>query len=438
MRRGLEPVRSPGSNPPLATDRVAVVVMAKDPQPGRTKTRLCPRLTESEAADFYSAMLADRCDQIRQLDNVVRGIAIADWDGTGARPAVVPDDFEAVPQPPGGLGVGLAAAAEHFLRRGNPVVLVDSDSPTLPLAHLAEAVERLRGASDEGANELVMIPSDDGGYCLIGMRQPAPSLFADMPWSTDQVVSRTLERARELGLRIHVLPTWWDVDDGADLDRLEQSLLSSWWPVRTADWLRARRRRIETPAEALGEPKIPEDQLWRAPWTRLSSRRVYATPWLEVREDSSRTPTGELTTYSVVDCGRCVGVLPFVTPETVLMVRQYRYVIDRTTWEMPTGGVHRGETPIEAARRELAEEARVRAAEIVPICTYHTSKSVMDETAHLFVARGVTPAEARSRDSSEFIRIEEVPFERVLEMVRGGEITDSMTIIAVLHVANGA
>lgn len=412
---------------------VAVVVMAKDPQPGRTKTRLHTRLTESEAADLYASMLADRYDQIRALDDIVRAVAIADWDGTGPRPAVVPADFEAVPQPPGGLGAGLAAAADHFLRQGIAVALVDGDSPTLPLAYLAEAVDRLRGESGETASDVTIIPSDDGGYCLIGLCRSAPSLFTDMPWSTDEVVPRTLERAEALGLRTHVSAAWWDVDDGEDFDRLEQSLLSSWWPRRTADWLRARRRRAEPKVES----SVPQDDLWKTPWTRLSSRRVYATPWLEVREDSTRTPRGELTAYSVVDCGQCVGVLPFVTPDTVLMVRQYRYVIDRTTWEMPTGGVHRGETPVEAARRELAEEAHVHAEELTPICTYHTSKSVMDETAHLFVARGVTPTVASSSDSNEFIRIEEVPFSRVREMVRSGEITDSMTIIAVLHLAAG-
>lgn len=422
LRRELEPLNVP---------RAAIVVMAKDPEPGRTKTRLCPRLSGSEAADLYTAMLADRCDQIRRLDDVVHAIAIADWDGTGPRPSVVPDDFEVVPQPPGGLGVGLAAAADHFLRRGVPVALIDSDSPTLPLSLIAEAIDRIGDALAEEASDLVIIPSDDGGYCLIALRQAAPALFRDIPWSTDQVVPRTLEVAKDLVLRTHLLPTWWDVDDAEDLDRLERSLFSAWWPTRTADWLRGWRRGSEPRIEA----EMPEDELWRTPWTRLSSRRVYATPWLEVREDLSRTPRGELTTYSVVDCGQCVGVLPFVTPDRVLMVRQYRYVIDRPTWEMPTGGVHRGESPVEAAQRELAEEAHVHAAELIPICSYHTSKSVMDETAHLFVARGVYSATASSRDSTELIRIEEMPFSRVLEMVSSGEITDSMTIIAVLHVA---
>jgi len=409
--------------------RVAVVVMAKDPEPGRTKTRLHGALSGDEAASLYASMLADRCDQVRALEGAVPALALAGWDGSGSPPALVPEDFVPVPQPPGDLGAGLAAAAAHFLAEGLPVVMVDSDSPTLPLAFLSEALDRLRGTPEVEASDLVMIPSEDGGYCLIGLRRPAPTLFEHMPWSTGEVVPRTLERAEALGLAVHLLPAWWDVDTPEDLRRLRQSLFSTWWPERTARWLAAREARSSRPAAAA----VAEGERWRTPWVRLSSRPVYATPWLRVREDRALTPTGEVTRYSVIDTGECVGVLPFVDPETVLMVRQYRYVIDRTTWEMPTGGVHRGETPLEAAQRELAEEAHVRAARFEPIGSYHTSKSVMDETAHLFVAHDLTPTVAQG-DDMEFIRIEAVPFSKVLAMVRSGEITDSMTIIAALRV----
>ena len=77
----------------------------------------------------------------------------------------------------------------------------------------------------------------------------------------------------------------------------------------------------------------------------------------------------------------------------MLLVRQYRYVARRATWEMPTGGVHIGETLEQAAQRELAEEIGYRARRLIPVSTYHTSKSVMDETAHLFLADGLSRAE---------------------------------------------
>ena len=97
------------------------------------------------------------------------------------------------------------------------------------------------------------------------------------------------------------------------------------------------------------------------PWRTLSTKPIYRNRWLALREDSVELPDGRTTIYGVVSCGNCVGVLPFIDRHTVLLVRQYRYVAGRATWEMPTGGVHQGETVEEAAQRELAEEAGYRA-----------------------------------------------------------------------------
>ena len=170
------------------------------------------------------------------------------------------------------------------------------------------------------------------------------------------------------------------------------------------------------------------------PWRRLSSRPVYANKWISVREDVVELPDGRTTIYGVVTCAQCVGLLPFLDRETVLLVRQYRYIAGRPTWEMPTGGVHAGETLEQAAQRELAEEIGHQARDLVHLCTYHTSKSVVDETAHLFLAEGLTPA-VIAPDDTEFIEVREFPFETVLAMVLHGEILDSMTIIAVLLAA---
>jgi ADP-ribose pyrophosphatase len=126
-------------------------------------------------------------------------------------------------------------------------------------------------------------------------------------------------------------------------------------------------------------------------------------------------------------------MLPFLGPDTVVLVRQYRYVAGRHTWEMPTGGVRPGE-PIEAAaQRELAEESGYRAGRLDPVCAYHTSKSVMDETAHLFLAFDLTRAVNRPEpDETESFQVRPHRFQEVLGMVDTGEIVDSM-IIAVLQ-----
>jgi ADP-ribose diphosphatase len=179
---------------------------------------------------------------------------------------------------------------------------------------------------------------------------------------------------------------------------------------------------------------MKEASLARASWQQLTSRRIYANKWMAVREDQVRLPDGRQTIYGVVDCGNCVGVLPFVDPDHVLLVGQYRYVAQRFTWEMPTGGVRPGESLEEAAQRELAEEAGRRAGRLRWISTYHTSKSVMNETAHLYLGDDLTPTE-RPGDETEFLERRVFSFEEVLDMVRRAEITDSMTVISVLHAA---
>lgn len=174
--------------------------------------------------------------------------------------------------------------------------------------------------------------------------------------------------------------------------------------------------------------------LARAPWQQLATRPVYRNKWMAVREDQVRLPDGRETIYGVVDCGNCVGILPFVDPRHVLLVGQYRYVAQRFTWEMPTGGVRPGESLEEAAQRELAEEAGQRAGRLTWVSTYHTSKSVMNETAHLYLGEDLAPAD-RAPDDTEFIERRVFPFRDVVEMVGRSEITDSMTVIAVLHAA---
>jgi ADP-ribose pyrophosphatase len=155
---------------------------------------------------------------------------------------------------------------------------------------------------------------------------------------------------------------------------------------------------------------------------------------MAIREDQVRLPDGRETIYGVVDCGNCVGVLPFVDPRHILLVGQYRYVAQRFTWEMPTGGVRPGESLEAAAQRELTEEAGRQAGRLTWISTYHTSKSVMNETAHLYLGEDLAPAD-HPPDDTEFIERRVFPFSEVVDMVQRAEITDSMTVIAVLHAA---
>jgi ADP-ribose pyrophosphatase len=145
-------------------------------------------------------------------------------------------------------------------------------------------------------------------------------------------------------------------------------------------------------------------------------------------------PDGRSTLYGVVECSECVGVLPFLDRDTVLLVGQYRYVARDFFWEIPTGGKHGDESLIQAAQRELSEEAGYEAGRLVELGAFHTSKSILREVAHLYVAEDLRPA-SRPPDHTEFIERRAFPFPEVLAMVERGDIKDAMTIIAVLRAA---
>ncbi len=173
-------------------------------------------------------------------------------------------------------------------------------------------------------------------------------------------------------------------------------------------------------------PEPRRGGLARAAWRTLSSRPVYENPWIRVREDIAQLPDGRTTIYGVVQCADAVGVLPLLDGDRVVLVGQYRYVTRAFRWEMPTGEA--------AARRELREEAGYEAERLTELCVFDTSKSVVEERAWLYLAEGLRPTPAQP-DETEFIEVQAVPFDEVLGMVERSEITDAMTVIAVLHAA---
>jgi ADP-ribose pyrophosphatase len=180
-------------------------------------------------------------------------------------------------------------------------------------------------------------------------------------------------------------------------------------------------------------PAPPSDRA-RAAWRTLTSRAVYANPWIRVREDTAELPDGRTTLYGVVECAPAVGVLPFLDDRTVVLVGQWRYVSRAFRWEIPTGAVKAGESEEAAVQRELAEEAGYAADRLVKLCTFDTSKSILDETAHLYVAEGLRSV-PRTPDETEFIEVRAFPFDEVVRMVERSEIVDAMTALAVLHAA---
>ena len=199
------------------TARVAVAVMAKVPVAGAVKTRLCPPLRPGEAATLARCFLQDRVDQLAALPLGEPMVAFTPLGQAAAVRRLVPPDVRLVAQAGKDLGARLDRLLTDLLAEGYAgAIAVDADSPTLPSAYLEAACRHLEG----GGADVVVGPSEDGGYYLIGLRQPAPALFRAMAWSTPAVLPETLARVREAGLRLHLLPAWFDVDRGPDLERL--------------------------------------------------------------------------------------------------------------------------------------------------------------------------------------------------------------------------
>jgi len=169
-------------------------------------------------------------------------------------------------------------------------------------------------------------------------------------------------------------------------------------------------------------------------WRTVSSKHIYRNPWMSLREDIAMMPNGRTTVYGVVTFGECVGVVPFLDEDRVLLVRQYRYVQGDARWEIPTGEVKEGECPEEAAQRELQEEVGYRAERLTWVNDNYTSKCICEETAHLYIGEGLSVA-PRAPDDTEFIEIRPFPFSTALRMVIDCQIMDSMSVIGILHAA---
>ncbi len=195
---------------------IAVVIMARQPVPGAVKTRLRPLLSDGDIAALYDGFLRDKVGQVRSLRGAAPVIA---YTPSESRPffAGLAPDFLLLPQVGDGLSNRLTCIFQQLFDTGHDgVIATDSDSPTLPTENLQEAVDRLAA----GCADVVLGPSDDGGYYLIGLRQLHPALFDAMPWSTPQVYEETVGRVAELGLRVTSLAPWYDVDTPVEFERL--------------------------------------------------------------------------------------------------------------------------------------------------------------------------------------------------------------------------
>lgn len=199
--------------------RSAIIIMAKRPDVGKTKTRLCPPLTLTQAAELYLALLKDTIALASSIPEVDLALAISPSDSHEFFQSFAPPNTLLTPVEGPDIGVCLVQAMEYLLSLGySRAAAMNSDGPTLPRSHLLQAFMHLHD------DDLVIGPGTDGGYYLIGMQKMNYPLFDGIPWSTSQVFAQTLTRSNRLGLRTFVLPAWYDIDTGDDLNRLKSDL----------------------------------------------------------------------------------------------------------------------------------------------------------------------------------------------------------------------
>ena len=174
---------------------------------------------------------------------------------------------------------------------------------------------------------------------------------------------------------------------------------------------------------------------FKNPWKRISSKIVYDNPWVSVRHEEVIKPNGEAGIYGVAHFKNfAAAVLPLDSDNNTWLVGQYRYTLEEYSWEIPMGGGVLNSDILEAAKRELKEETGMIANLWTPLGNLHTSNSVTDEVGYMFLAEDLTEGDAEP-DDTEILALKKVSLQEAVRMVMDSEITDSLSIAAILKVA---
>jgi rSAM/selenodomain-associated transferase 1 len=220
------PVRTSGN------DRV-LVIMAKAPRPGNVKTRLIPGISPEAVTDFYRCLLEDTLALARSLKDVEVAIVCPQTD-VNELAQLATDEAIVVAQEGDGLAAGLTSAFAHFLEDNRRLTIAfNSDSPHLPRSVLEDAFDLL------ASHDVVVGPTEDGGYYLVGTKAFHPTLFVHDGMGTSNALERLLSRAQSLGLSVGSVAPFYDIDVADDLTRLAEELrFDSARAPRTAEWLK--------------------------------------------------------------------------------------------------------------------------------------------------------------------------------------------------------
>ncbi|HSE89286.1 MAG TPA: TIGR04282 family arsenosugar biosynthesis glycosyltransferase [Candidatus Binatia bacterium] len=206
----------------MATHANALAVMAKAPVIGQVKTRLLSSFTAKAAAELSRSLLADQLNHLQELDTVNNFyLAFAPDDAQWLMEQIAPPCFHLFPQQGDDLGARMEGVFERLFQMGHKnIALIGGDLPPVPLSFFAEAYAFLEASK----NRVVLGPSRDGGYYLVGSNQLTPQIFRGMGWSHSEVLAQTLDRLAALKIEYHLLPIWFDIDTPDDLRTLESAL----------------------------------------------------------------------------------------------------------------------------------------------------------------------------------------------------------------------
>lgn len=197
----------------------ALVIMAKAPEPNKVKTRLTPNLDPIVASDIYTNFLLDKIEQAQLQKGVHLFLAYSPVSSKKFFEQFLAKKFSLIEQTEGDLGLKIVNILKALFNQNfRKVILIDSDTPNLPSEYIFAAFHHLDDS------DVVIGPSEDGGFYLIGIKSYKPEIFSNIPWSTSTVTEVTVNNALHQGLSVYMLDKWYDIDNFEDLKRLKNDL----------------------------------------------------------------------------------------------------------------------------------------------------------------------------------------------------------------------
>ena len=387
-----------------------VLVVAKAPRPGHSKTRLVPPLSPEQAAALQTAMLLDTLAGCREEGAHV--LILAPEDDCETLEVIAPG-VPAVAQEGQGLADALRLAIARYGAQG-PVALVSSDIAGIPDGAVAHAFSLLDSGTD-----VVLGPALDGGYWLIAMKEPHQEPFRDIPWSSPACLAVTRERAVAAGLTVAEVAAWRDIDTLADLAALAEDGAGDGAP-RT-------RAALDGLSDKLAGVLPP-------PFALNASTLLSASPWRSVVHDHLTRRDGRDAQYTYLAVPRAVFCVAVTADEQMVFVRQYRHPVRDVTLEVPAGTVEDGESPHAAARRELLEEVGGRGGTWRHLSTFFSSSAHMSLRSDAFLITGVELG-VPNPDEDEDLRPLLMPVAEAIASARAGRFVEGQTALAILLAA---